>query len=202
MIKKQINEYKKEIEESIEIKLNIIENVRILTQISNLANECVNAIKKGNKVIFAGNGGSFADAQHLSAEFTSRFKFERSSMASIALGTNCSAMSAIGNDYGFEFVFSRELEAIGEPDDIFIPISTSGNSQNIINAINSAIRQNIRTYCLTGESGGAAANICECICIPSSKTERVQECHIMIGHILCGSVEKSIFTKKLPLQST
>jgi D-sedoheptulose 7-phosphate isomerase len=202
MIKKQINEYKKEIEESIEIKLNIIENSRILTQISKLANDCVKAIKKGNKVIFAGNGGSFADAQHLSAEFTSRFKFERSSMASIALGTNSSAMSAIGNDYGFEFVFSRELEAIGEPDDIFIAISTSGNSQNIINAINYAIKQNIHTYCLTGKSGGAAANICECIRIPSIKTERVQECHIMIGHILCGSVEKSIFTKKRQLQST
>ena len=156
-----------------------------------LLNKCSNY--KGGKIIFCGNGGSFADAQHLSAEFTSRFLFDRPALASVALGTNNSGITAMGNDYGYDKVFSRELEAIGSDKDLFIGITTSGNSQNILSAVNYANSNFITTYCLTGNNGGLLKDICECVCVPSNKTERIQESHIMIGHIICRMVEEECF---------
>jgi D-sedoheptulose 7-phosphate isomerase len=184
---------KQELQVAIDLKSSIRADDALLAQIVALSECCVTAIRDGAKVIFAGNGGSFADAQHLSAEFTSKFRMERSPMSSLALGTNSSAISAIGNDYGFQYVFSRELEAIGNKNDIFIPITTSGNSTNILNAIEVAKNINITTVCLTGSSGGSAKAMCECICVPSSQTDRIQECHILIGHIICAQVESAIF---------
>lgn len=182
-----------EISDSILVKELVLKNKLIHSQLDELINQCLSTLKTGGKVIFAGNGGSFADAQHLSAEFTSRFMFDRSPLASIALGTNSSAMSAIGNDYGYDQVFARELKALGGPNDVFIPISTSGNSANIIQAVEIAIDKKIYTLGLTGESGGVMKNLCNCLCIPSQNTARIQECHILLGHILCGIVETRYF---------
>lgn len=182
-----------QIEASILVKQAVLLDQALLGQVERLARACLQSLKAGGKVIFAGNGGSFADAQHLSAEFTSRFLFDRAPLASLALGTNNSAISAIGNDYGYEQVFARELEAIAKPEDIFIPITTSGNSPNIIAAVEVAKRCGVTTIGWSGESGGRIKLMCDCICIPSNETARIQECHILIGHILCGLVEKQFF---------
>ena len=160
-----------------------------------MANICLSALREGGKIIFAGNGGSFADAQHLSAEFTSRFLIDRAPLASLALGTNNSAISAIGNDYGYEQVFARELSGIAKLSDVFIPISTSGNSSSIISAAKVSKDLGIATIALTGASGGQLKLMCDSICIPSTDTARIQECHIMVGHILCELVEAQYFKR-------
>jgi D-sedoheptulose 7-phosphate isomerase len=190
------SEIKTQILASVEVKVALLDDEKLLDQVSQLAQTCLSALRTGGKIIFAGNGGSFADAQHLSAEFTSRFLFDRASLASLTLGTNNSAISAIGNDYGYEQVFARELSGIAKPEDVFIPISTSGNSKNIITAIAAAKELGVMTVALTGETGGQLKSMCDCICIPSHDTARIQECHIMIGHILCGLVEKAYFKKE------
>jgi D-sedoheptulose 7-phosphate isomerase len=187
---------RKDIEASISVKQAVLCDNEVLLQIERLARACLRSLKAGGKLIFAGNGGSFADAQHLSAEFTSRFLFDRAPLPSVALGTNNSVLSAIGNDYGYEQVFARELRGIAKPDDVFIAISTSGNSPNIITAAEMARTLGITTMAWTGLSGGRLKKICECICIPSSETARIQECHILVGHILCGLVESGYFENK------
>lgn len=181
---------------SIALKQVILANEKLIDQIEKLATDCVQCLKAGGKVIFAGNGGSFADAQHLSAEFISRFMFDRAPMASLVLGANNSAISAIGNDYGYEQVFARELQGVARPGDVFIPISTSGNSRNILVAVELARRQGLSTVAFTGEGGGKLAPLCDCLCVPSRETARIQECHIMIGHIVCGLVEQQYFKEK------
>jgi D-sedoheptulose 7-phosphate isomerase len=189
-------ESRRQIEASIAVKQLLLGNTKLLQQIEQLTHTCIQSIKSGGKIIFAGNGGSFADAQHLSAEFTSRFLFDRAPLASLALGTNNSAISAIGNDYGFEQVFARELHAIARPGDVFIPITTSGNSPNILAAADVARQLNITTVGFTGQSGGQLKRRCECICAPSAETPRIQECHILIGHIMCCAVEARFFRKE------
>lgn len=184
-----------ELLESIAVKQEMLRDDGLLKQIDLLVQQCLVSLKAGGKIIFAGNGGSFADAQHLSAEFVSRFKFDRAPLASLALGTNASAMSAIGNDYGFDLVFSRELEAVAKQEDVFIGISTSGNSANIISAVDKALELNLAVICLTGQTGGKLIGRCPCLCIPSLDTARIQESHITIGHIICGLVENLYFSK-------
>lgn len=179
---------------SISVKERLLASDTVLTQVGDLADACLASLRVGGKVIFAGNGGSFADAQHLSAEFVSRFMFDRAPLASLALGTNNSAISAIGNDYGYEQVFARELQAIARPEDVFIPISTSGNSHNILAAVKIANGMGIKTVAFTGDSGGQLKQLCECICMPSGETARIQECHILVGHIVCGLVETAYFS--------
>ena len=164
-----------------------------MTKVVNLADRCVVSLNSGGKIIFCGNGGSFADAQHLSAEFTSRFLFDRPGLASIALGTNCSAMTAIGNDYGYENVFSREIEAIANPADLIIAITTSGNSVNIIKSIEAAERKNVTAVVLAGKGMGKLKDKTNTLNVPSTDTARIQECHILLGHIICGIVEATIF---------
>tara|TARA_B100000035_G_scaffold250927_1_gene219942 strand:+ start:412 stop:999 length:588 start_codon:yes stop_codon:yes gene_type:complete len=181
------------ISSSIDVKENLLNSTACIEMINKLAKICLDALKKEGKIIFAGNGGSFGDSQHISAEFTSRFLFDRKPLASVALGTNSSSMSAIGNDYGYEYVFSRELEALGKSIDVFIPITTSGNSLNIIEAVKIANDKGIKTIGLTGANNGKINEMCECISVPSKDTGRIQECHILIGHIVCGLVEKSYF---------
>ena len=188
-----LGDIKAQILASISAKEALLADEKLLAQVSLLALSCLVALRAGGKIIFAGNGGSFADAQHLSAEFTSRFLFDRAPLPSLALGTNNSTISAIGNDYGYEQVFSRELEAIAKSEDVFIPISTSGNSPNILAAVTVAKQHNILTVALTGQSGGQLKQRCECLCIPSDETARIQECHILIGHILCKLVEDGYF---------
>jgi D-sedoheptulose 7-phosphate isomerase len=191
-----LSEIKTQIQASAAVKVALLDDEKLLDQVRQLAQTCLSALRIGGKIIFAGNGGSFADAQHLSAEFTSRFLFDRASLASLTLGTNNSAISAIGNDYGYEQVFARELSGIAKPEDVFIPISTSGNSQNILTAVAVAKELGITTVAWTGETGGQIKSMCDCICIPSHDTARIQECHILIGHILCGLVEKAYFHKE------
>jgi D-sedoheptulose 7-phosphate isomerase len=186
----------KQIEDSIEVKQAVLRDTKLLGQIAELAGNCLHSLRSGGKIIFCGNGGSFADAQHLSAEFTSRFMFDRAPLPSLALGTNSSAISAIGNDYGYEHVFARELQAIAQPRDVFICISTSGNSPNVIAAVEIAKQLDIAAMVWTGRRGGRLKDCCECLCVPSNETARIQECHIMIGHILCGLVETGFFKNK------
>jgi D-sedoheptulose 7-phosphate isomerase len=193
MMNQMADEIRDQIADSISVKEAVLANPQIIVQLESLIELCLQSLKAGGKIIFAGNGGSFADAQHLSAEFTSRFLLDRAPLPSLALGTNNSAMSAIGNDYGFDQVFSRELQSVANSGDVFIPISTSGNSTNILLATEVANRQGISTYGLSGNSGGKLQTLCQCICIPSANTARIQECHIMLGHILCKFVEAAYF---------
>jgi D-sedoheptulose 7-phosphate isomerase len=188
---------KSEIEASIKVKQRLIEDVLLLDQILDISKSCFGSLRAGGKIIFCGNGGSFADAQHLSAEFTSRFLFDRPALASIALGTNNSGLTAMGNDYGYENIFSRELEALGKPEDILIGITTSGNSPNIVKAVDAAKKIGITTFILTGQSGGKLKDLASCIHIPSNDTARIQECHILVGHMVCGLVEREIFKNYL-----
>jgi D-sedoheptulose 7-phosphate isomerase len=188
-------EIRSQIEASIAVKQAVLGDENLITQIEVLAANCVKCLQAGGKIIFAGNGGSFADAQHLSAEFISRFMFDRAPLASLVLGANNSAISAIGNDYGYELVFARELNGVAKAGDVFIPISTSGNSPNILVAVEEAKQQGLVTMALTGADGGKLAALCDCLCVPSRETARIQECHIMVGHIICGLVEATIFKK-------
>lgn len=167
----------------------------IQDQIAELAKKCLQALKTDGKIIFAGNGGSFADSQHLAAELVSRLQFDRAPLPSVALGTNSSSTTAIGNDYGYEFIFSRELQVIANPNDLFIPISTSGNSKNILLAVETALTKGISVFGLTGENGGELATKSKTIKIPSVRTERIQEGHILVGHVLCGLIEDGYFLK-------
>ncbi len=184
------------INHSISVKKDLLKNTKVLKLIDSLIHDSIHCLKNQGKIILCGNGGSFADAQHISAEFTSRFLFDRDSLASISLGCNNSTISAIGNDYGFEQAFSRELSSIGDEGDIFIPISTSGNSPNIIKAIEAAKEKRLITYGLTGNNNGIMTQLCNCIEVPSTSTPRIQECHILIGHIICEAIETALFKKE------
>jgi D-sedoheptulose 7-phosphate isomerase len=191
---KSLQIIKDSINENINTNLKIL-NLDLLNQINDLAINVINCFKNGGKLFFAGNGGSFADSQHIATEFISRFLFNRGSLPAIALGTNSSNLSAIGNDYGFEKVFSRELDSLGSNKDIFIPITTSGNSKNIIESVKIAVDKEIKCIALTGATGGKIDGLCECIKIPSTSVPRIQETHILLGHILCEIVEAAIFKK-------
>jgi|TARA_B100001059_G_scaffold12300_1_gene9893 D-sedoheptulose 7-phosphate isomerase len=187
---------KDEIQKSIKVKSDIIKNTKLLSKIENLSNEVLKSIKNGGKIIFCGNGGSFADSQHLAAEFVSRLRFDRAPLPSIALGTNSSNITAIANDYGYEEVFSREIISLGKETDVFIPISTSGNSQNVLKAIKSAKDMKIKVIGLSGKDGGEMKKLCDVLLMPSKSTEKIQESHIMIGHIVCSIVEHEYFSTK------
>lgn len=190
------NIIKNSFQDSINTKKLFLDDDDLIESISNTAQEIIKCFNNKGTIFFAGNGGSFADSQHITAEFTSRFLFDRDSLPAIALGTNSSSMSAIANDYGYEKIFSREISSLGSLNDIFIPITTSGNSLNLIHAAKEAQRKNLKVVALTGESGGKLASICNCIKVPSSKVPRIQECHILIGHILCQIVEEELFKVK------
>tara|TARA_B100001758_G_C18318532_1_gene561923 strand:+ start:302 stop:889 length:588 start_codon:yes stop_codon:yes gene_type:complete len=189
---------KSTIQSSIDTKEQLLNDNNLMKQIASLAERCTAALEIGGKIIFCGNGGSFADAQHLSAEFTSRFLFDRPGLPSLALGTNSSAMTAIGNDYGYENVFAREIQSIATPSDILIAITTSGNSGNILKALNAAKEVNLPSIVFTGAGKGMLPDNLETINVPSTDTARIQECHILIGHIICGIVEENIFNELKP----
>ena len=185
---------KSQIKESILTKKRLLNDTSIIKLIDKVSEECVNVFKNNGKILLAGNGGSAADSQHISAEFVSRFYFDRPGLPSIALTTDTSALLAIGNDYGFEKVFSRQIEALGVKGDLFIGISTSGNSKNVINALIAANKKGLITVGLMGEKGGLMEDLCTyAIKVPSDQTPRIQEAHILIGHIICAIVEDTIF---------
>ena len=151
------------------------------------------AIQNGNKVLFFGNGGSAADAQHLATELAVRYKKDRAPIAAVALTTDTSALTAIGNDFGFEHLFARQVEAIGKKGDVAIAISTSGNSVNVINAITACKKQGITVVGFTGETGGKMAPLCDILLnVPSTTTARIQEMHIMLGQMFCGALEMNL----------
>ncbi len=183
-----------EIEASAQTKQKMLEDEALIAMIAKVGELCVDLYRNGKKTLLAGNGGSAADAQHIAAELVGRYGFDRPSIPSLALTTDTSNLTAIGNDYGYDKVFSRQLEGMGQEGDLFIGISTSGNSQNIVNAIESAKVKGITTVALVGRDGGQMAKIADyAIIVPSNATPRIQESHILIGHILCDIIEKSLF---------
>jgi len=188
------NYIKQQIEHSYKLKKNIYDDENLLNKIQNLSQLSVKLYKAGNKIILAGNGGSAADAQHIAAELVGRYGFDRDSLPALALTTDTSILTAIGNDYGFEKIFSRQLDSMGQGGDLFIGISTSGNSKNLINSFEVAKKKNILTVALVGKDGGEMAKIADlALIVPSDSTPRIQEAHILIGHILCDIIEKEIF---------
>lgn len=183
---------KKELLESAEIKKVVAETLS--EPIAKAIDVIIEAYKKGGKLILAGNGGSAADAQHIATEFVVRYKMERRSLPAIALTTDTSALTAIGNDYDFDHLFSRQLEGIGNVGDVFVGITTSGKSLNIIKAVEMAKTKGIYTIGLLGKGGGPLKAIVDLpIVIPSDATERIQESHITIGHIISNLVERALF---------
>lgn len=176
------------------------EHLEVARALPRLASDVAKAVEMihaslaaGGKLLIAGNGGSAADAQHLAAELTGRFLRERKPLPALALHANSSALTAIGNDYGYEYVFARELAAHARPGDVLLAISTSGGSKNILRAIEEARQKRVAVIGMTGESGGAMRTACDlCLCVPSKSTARIQEMHIMIGHTICELLEEGM----------
>jgi len=185
---------RRSIEASIGVKRLLLNSSEVVSGMARVTEILIEAFKKGNKPLLFGNGGSAADAQHIAAEFVGRFAFNRPALPALALSVNTSAVTAIGNDYGFDLVFSRQIEALGRPGDVAIGISTSGNSANVLDAVTVAKKLGLYTVALTGGSGGKLKPMADhCLCAPSNETPRIQECHILIGHIISELVEKTIF---------
>ena len=182
------------IQRSIEVKQALLSDAAFRDRVAQAAIQIVRALRTGGKVLFFGNGGSAADAQHLAAEFTGRYLKERKALPALALHANTSAVTAIGNDYGFDLVFARQMEALGKEGDVAVGISTSGNSRNVLRALEVAKSKSIYTVALTGASGGEMKDVADCtIRIPSEETPRIQECHILAGHIICEIAEEMLF---------
>lgn len=182
------------IEESIATKERLLGDRETIATIVRVSEILIDALQDGGKLFLFGNGGSAADAQHIAAEFVGRFAFDRPALPALALSVNSSCVTAIGNDYGFDAVFSRQIEALGRRGDVAIGISTSGNSPNVINGLLAARKIGLHTVALTGCTSGNLKGASDyCICAPSKETPRIQECHILIGHIIAELVEQTIF---------
>lgn len=182
------------IEASIKVKQQILQDEKLLNVINTVVEKIVGALKNGNRIYFCGNGGSAADAQHLAAEFSGRFYAERKALPAEALHCNSSYITAVANDYGYDVVYARLIEGIGNNGDILIGLSTSGNSKNILKAFEAAKPKKIVTVGFTGASGGSLKDLSDfLINIPSADTPRIQESHIMLGHIICQLVEEKYF---------
>lgn len=189
-----MNIIKNIIQDSINVKQSILQDAELLKKVDECVTIVTNAFAAGNKVWFCGNGGSAADAQHLAAEFSGRFYKNRKALPSEALHCNTSYLTAVANDYSFDDIYSRMLDGIGSKGDILIGLSTSGNSKNIINAFAVAKQKQITSIAFTGNSGGLLKSCADILInIPSSITPRIQESHIMIGHIICELVEENLF---------
>jgi len=185
---------KQNIEDSIALKTSILANESILTKIDGLTDAIVKCYREKGKVLFCGNGGSAADSQHLAAELSGRYYYDRPPLPSEALHVNASYMTAVANDYSYDQIYARLLQAIGNNGDIIIGLSTSGNSANIIEALKIAKEKKMTTVGFTGEGGGKMAEYCDIlISVPSKDTPRIQECHMMIGHAVCQIVEENLF---------
>ena len=186
---------KKIIQASIETKQQVLQNEELLKTICDVVNVIVAAFKNGNRVYFCGNGGSAADAQHLAAEFSGRFYTDRKALPAEALHCNTSYLTAVANDYGYDVVYSRMIDGIGQKGDVLVGLSTSGNSANIIKAFETAKEKDMTTVAFTGMTGGQMKSLSDyLINIPSTDTPRIQESHILVGHIICQLVEEKYFT--------
>lgn len=184
------------IQQSIKVKQALLEDKHLLSQIAEVVKEFVSALGSGHMVLLFGNGGSAADAQHIAAEFVGRFQMERTPLPALALTVNTSALSGIGNDYGYENVFSRQVEALGATGDVAVGISTSGKSANVLKALAVAKAKGLVTVALTGSYGSRLQEVSRyCLCVPSDETPRIQESHILIGHIISQITEMELFGK-------
>ncbi len=187
---------KSQLEASCLVKQQMLDNIGILQTIEDAVSHCITALKAGNKIILAGNGGSAADAQHIAAELVGRFETERPGLPAITLTTNSSTVTAVANDYNYDNIFRRQVQALGQRGDVFIGISTSGNSPNVVAAIEQCKEQGITVIGLTGETGGKMQQLCDiCVRVPSTNTARIQESHITIGHILCSLIDSALTPK-------
>ena len=183
-----------EIERSRATLAALLADEALLAAIARAAALCIDALRRGNKLMLAGNGGSAADAQHLAAELVGRLNVERAGLPALALTTDSSVLTAVGNDYGFAELFRRQVEALGQSGDVLLTISTSGRSRNIVAAVAAARAKGIATIGLTGAGGGELAAACDlCLRVPAGDTQKIQEAHIVIGHIVCGLVERALF---------
>lgn len=193
-MEKHLFDIKRAIDDSIVTKQFILNDKLFLSSIENAIKLCVDALRKGGKIWFAGNGGSAADAQHLAAELSGRFYLDRKSLPAEALNVNSSFMTAVANDYGYDKVYARLLEGCARQGDVLVAISTSGNSKNILEAVKTAKSMYVKVIGLTGKTGGALVDKCDVLLnVPSTDTPRIQESHILIGHILCENIEKELF---------
>jgi D-sedoheptulose 7-phosphate isomerase len=192
-----MNHIQQQINESILLKTKLLSDEFLIKQIEEIINDLCLAFNGKNKVLFCGNGGSAADAQHLAAEFSGRYYYDRSPLNAEALHVNTSYITAVANDYSFDNVYSRMVDAIANEGDVLIALSTSGNSPNVVNAVLKANEKKVKTISFTGLGGGKLKEISALtIEIPSQDTPRIQECHMLIGHIICEMVEAKMFPKK------
>ena len=187
---------KRSIQDSIAAKQQILSTPEMLATIQTIADVMINALRAGKRILWCGNGGSAADAQHLAAELSGRFYYDRPPLNSEALHCNTSYLTAGANDYGYDLIYSRMIDGACHPGDVLIGISTSGNSKNICNAFRKAKDLGVTTVALTGESGGEMKSMADYLLnVPSTDTPRIQECHIMLGHIICEIVEAQLFPR-------
>jgi D-sedoheptulose 7-phosphate isomerase len=194
----QANNFEKRVKNSIEASIAtkqlLLSNDELIATVAKISDVIVQSFEKRNKLVLFGNGGSAADAQHIAAEFVGRFAFNRPALPALALSVNTSCLTAIGNDYGFDHVFARQIEALGKTGDVAIGISTSGNSPNVLRGLEAAKEMGLHTVAFSGSGGGKIKSAADyCVCAPSKETPRIQECHILIGHIISELVEQTIF---------
>ena len=187
-----------QISEAQRVMSSMIADERLQKTLSSAATACIACMKNGGKILLAGNGGSAADAQHIAGEFVSRFAFDRPGLSAVALTTDTSILTAIGNDYGYEKLFERQVQAHGREGDVFIGYSTSGKSPNVLRAFEEARRLRIKTIGMTGNRGGPMKELCDFLLeVPSVEVPKIQEGHLVLGHILCGLVENALFRKSI-----
>jgi len=188
---------KSRLQASIDLKKSLLDNTEILKAVNSVVNEITASYRHDGKVLWCGNGGSAADAQHLAAELSGRFYYDRPPLFSEALHVNTSYTTAVANDYGYDIIYSRLVEAMGKKGDILVGLSTSGNSINVIKALEKANEMGIITVGFTGQTGGNMKDMCKYLVnIPSLDTPRIQECHMILGHTICELVEMNLFPKK------
>lgn len=184
-----------QIEETRRVMTDMAADAKLQATLAQAVQACIVCMRDRHKILLAGNGGSAADAQHIAGEFVSRFAFDRPGLPAVALTTDTSILTAIGNDYGYEKLFERQVQAHGQPGDVFIGYSTSGKSPNVLRALEEAKRLGLVTIGLTGNRGGPMGALCDFLLeVPSSDTPKIQEGHLVLGHILCGLVEQALFT--------
>jgi D-sedoheptulose 7-phosphate isomerase len=190
---------KSEVTKAIDVMNSILADTSIMATVENIGKACAASVRDGGKVMFCGNGGSAGDSQHLAAEMVGKLVFDRPGMAGLALTTDTSALTAVGNDFGYEHVFSRQVEALGRAGDVLIGISTSGGSKNVIKAMEVARAKGIKTVAMTGMKHGPMADLADhWIAIPHGETQKIQEGHMVLGHIFCALMEAEIHGDKRP----
>jgi D-sedoheptulose 7-phosphate isomerase len=193
--------WRRGIEESIAVKQRLLADDELMQRAWQVAQLMADTVERGNRVLFAGNGGSAADAQHLAAEFVSRFEFDRPGLPALSLAADTSMLTAIGNDYGYEQLFRRQLEAQARAGDLFVGITTSGRSKNVLAAFERCNALGVASVALCGQGGDLESKVDHVLRVPSAQTPRIQECHILLGHLMCAHVESRLFSHLRPVRA-